>query len=181
MNTDRSGSAVAPTPVAAVEVGPPVVRRLTAIGCTLVAVALLLWNMPVPGLRGDYRDATRPVYDLARLHQNWALFAPEVSQSSLFFHLEVEHLDGSVTTIEFPDGEPFVGTYRAYRWSAYEEALFDETDLQENALDWALTQVDDPDSVAEVRLVVRESDVSVGDHGPFEPDYVRDVVARDEP
>lgn len=158
----------------------PPARRVTAVACTLVAVALLLWNMPVPGVRGAYREATKPAYRLARLNQDWALFAPEVSQTSVFLHLEVVHLDGTVSTIEFPDGEPFVGTYRAYRWSAYEENLYDEIDLQDNALDWALTQVADPDSVATVRLVVLESDVSVGDHGPFDPEYGREVLAREE-
>lgn len=162
-------------------VTPPAAGPLTAVACTVVAASLLLWNMPIPGVRGAYREATEPAYDLARLDQDWSMFAPEVSQTSLFFHLEVVDEDGSVTMLEFPDGEPIIGTYRAYRWSAYEEALYEEDDLQDFAVDWALQQVADPSSVRRIDLVARESDASVGDHGPFEPTYNRIVFYTYEP
>ncbi len=152
-----------------------------AIGCTVVALSLLLWNMPIPGLRGAYRDMTAPAYGIARLNQNWGLFAPEVSQTSLFVHIELVHADNSVTRLDFPDGEPFIGTYRAYRWSAFEETLYEEPELQDHVLEWAVNQVDDPSSVVRAELIAVESDVSTGTSGPFVATYVRDVVASFEP
>ena len=56
--------------------GTPLGRRLLGALCTVVAAGLLLWNMPVPGARGAYRDATEPAYEFAQLDQDWACSRP---------------------------------------------------------------------------------------------------------
>ena len=154
---------------------PPALRAAVAWACTLLTFGVLLWNIPIPALQDRYRDRANPLYELTMLDQDWAFFAPDVSQPSWLFHLEVTRDDGSTERIDFPDGDPWVGTFRAYRWSAYEEALLDDEILRGDALEYALDNVERPDEVARVDLILLEAEPPTGDHGPFEPAYERIV------
>lgn len=169
-------------PVTIVEVYPSARRRRLIVGCcTLLVAALLLWNLPVPGLRRTVRAELGGPYVLLQLDQGWALFAPDASQSSVFVHLEVVRLDGRVDRIDFPSGEPWIGTYRAYRWSSYEEALIESADLQRDAFAYAIREAGSVETIDRVDIVLLESDVSAGTHGPFEPVYERSVIASVTP
>ncbi len=137
--------------------------------------------MPVPGLRDEYRKVARPAYHLAQLDQNWALFAPDVLQASTFVHVEIVNHDGSVEVQEFPRGGPWIATCRVYRWSSYEETLLRVSTLRDEALAHTLDQLDDPTAVARIDLILFESDLAEGSHGPYEASYRREVIATVTP
>lgn len=158
----------------------PAMRAFVAWCCTLLVVGVLLWNIPIPALQERYRERAQPLYDLTRLDQDWGFFAPDVSQPSWLFHLEVTRADGTVERVDFPDGDPWIGTFRAYRWSAYEENLLDDAILRADAMNYAAETVaarDDPSGSALVRvdLILREAEPPETDTGPFDPVFEREV------
>lgn len=156
-------------------------RTMLVWGCTVAALALLLWNMPVPVLRGEYREIAKPVYEFVQLEQGWALFAPFVAQESWFVHIEVVRTDGTTEVIEFPDGDPFIGTYRAARWSTYEEELVFIEQTGDEALQWALREADDSDSIERLDLILLAAAPPTGSHGPFVSEFVRETLQSLEP
>ncbi len=154
----------------------PLGRRLLSIACTLTVIGLIMWNFPVHRIRDPYRDAAGPLYQLGHVDQDWDLFSFD-PQTSIFLHLEVVRPGVEPERIDFPSGDPFLGQYRSYRWSAYEEQLLEEPELWDAAMRWAADRSQGSNPIERVDLVLLESNVSSGTHGPFEPVYRREVLA----
>ena len=58
----------------------------------------------------------RPVLDATGLNQNWNLFAPNPRRSTLRLEARIDYADGTSSVWRTPISDPFVGTYRAFRW-----------------------------------------------------------------
>ena len=156
----------------------PLVRALVFAACSGVVCALVLWNLPIPGIQARVRAEATPLMDFANLDQDWSLFAPDASGTSIFIHIEVIPTDGSVRRLDFPEGGAWFGNFRGARWSSYEEELYDDPVLQESAFQWAYDRHPDAERI---ELIVLESGVSTGTHGPFEHVYERAVLASWNP
>lgn len=89
-----------------------------AISALIVAVvaAIVLTNLPGSALK----QATAPVVSRAvnavGLDQNWNVFAPNPRTTSLQLQARVTYADGETDLWTLPAWDPWVGTYRSYRW-----------------------------------------------------------------
>ena len=108
--------------------------------------------------------------DLTGLGQNWALFAPTPRSTTLRLRAEIERIDGSVTEWTPPVGDPFIGTYRTYRWRKWSGAVAspDNTRLHRGAASYLrhTAEQDGGPPPAEIRLyrgVFRQPPVGSGE------------------
>ena len=146
-------------------------RRRAATTLTAVALAVAIWNAPIPGFRSAYQDATGVAYELVRLDQGWSYFSPDVGLVSPEVWVEIDRIDGTTDRWDFPDEFPVFGTFRGYRWIKFDEAVAFGAEDYEPILDWVERNGDDPSSMREIHLVIALTAPTSGDHGPYAPDY----------
>ena len=111
---------------AAVDAGPPTLQeRLeaspngrAALSAVLLFVlaAIIVSNLPASALRRSAHPIVQPFLDATGLNQNWNLFAPNPRRSTLRLEARIDYADGSTSVWRTPISDPFVGTYRAFRW-----------------------------------------------------------------
>jgi hypothetical protein len=132
---------------------------LGSLSAGLVAV-LIMWNLPDPDLRDSAQDHVRPVVNALVINQGWGLFAPNPTRTSARVYAEVTFSDGEREVFDFPDGEPFVGALREFRWRKLERRLRQEKNsgLWRPVAQWIEREVARPDvDVTRVELVRQES------------------------
>ena len=77
-------------------------RLLVSVFVAFHAAALLLYNMPVGGLTGDFRAHLLDLFQarryirMASLSQDWGMFAPSPARHNAFLRVLVEDRDGVV-------------------------------------------------------------------------------------
>jgi hypothetical protein len=155
----------------------PTRRRRFVIALCAVVATVAVWNAPIPGFRDRYQDATRSAYQLVWLDQGWSYFSPDVGLVSPEVWMEIDRIDGSTERYDLPDHFPVFGTFRRYRWIKFDEAVAFGPEDFEPLLDHVAANVDDPETVASVHVVIARSAPTVGDHGPYDPDYTATRVA----
>ena len=136
--------------------GTPVGRALLSVLLATATLTLVVWNVPEPfGLRDDLRPIVRPYVHALAIDQNWELFSPNPSVTSIEVVADVTLADGSTARYEFPGGEPVIGAYRQYHWRKYLRRLRldDNRRLWAPAAAWVASGFDEP--VTEVVLVRR--------------------------
>ena len=111
---------------AAVESGPPTIlqrieessngRVVISAVLIFVLVAIIISNLPASALRRSAHPIVQPLLDTTGLNQNWNLFAPNPRRSTLRLEARIDYADGSTSVWRTPISDPFVGTYRAFRW-----------------------------------------------------------------
>src|SRR3954471_8417968 len=89
----------------------------------VLAVAVLIWNLPA----GQARDAVRPaaahvLYPVG-LDQDWALFAPDPRAFSVGVYARITYADGRQRIRVAPHNGHLLAPYRTYRWQKYVERL----------------------------------------------------------
>src|SRR3954471_10114941 len=89
----------------------------------VLAVAVLIWNLPA----GQARDAVRPaaahvLYPIG-LDQDWALFAPDPRTFSVGVYARITYADGHERVKVPPHNGHLLAPYRTYRWQKYVERL----------------------------------------------------------
>ena len=98
-------------------------RVLLTLAMAVLAVAVLLWNLPA----GRPRDAVRPlaahVLLPIGLDQDWALFAPEPRAFSVGVFARITYADGTQRLRVPPHNGHLLAPYRNYRWQKYVERL----------------------------------------------------------
>lgn len=98
-------------------------RVLLTLVMAVLAVSVLLWNLPA----GKARDAVRPgpahVLMPLGLDQDWALFAPDPRAFSVGVYARITYADGTERIRTPPHNGHLVGPYRNYRWQKYVERL----------------------------------------------------------
>lgn len=105
--------------VAGTKLGRAALSILMACFC----VFLVVWNLPSSEIRGAIRPGLRPVVEALALDQDWGVFAPNPTTVSIAVEADVELADGTVVHYEFPDGDPFIGAYREFRWRKFERLI----------------------------------------------------------
>jgi hypothetical protein len=98
-------------------------RVVLTVLMAVLAVAVLVWNLPA----GRARDAVRPaaahvLYPIG-LDQDWALFAPDPRTFSVGVYARITYADGHEKIKVPPHNGHLVAPYRNYRWQKYVERL----------------------------------------------------------
>lgn len=134
-------------------------RVLLSLVMAILAVAVLIWNLPA----GKPRDAVRPaaahVLLPIGLDQDWALFAPEPRAFSVGVFARLTYADGRTRTRIPPHNGHLLAPYRTYRWQKYVERLRadDYSNLWEPTARWLAG--DSGPNVTKVELVRTFQDV----------------------
>jgi hypothetical protein len=127
----------------------------------VLLASVVVWNLPAGEVATDARDRVRPLINVLGLSQTWSLFAPEPSSISIDVFADVTYVDGTTDRYEFPDGDPFVGTFREYRWRKLERniRLDSNQQLWRPTAEWIAGEMGTPERpVAKVTLVRRFAD-----------------------
>jgi hypothetical protein len=137
--------------------------RLGRVGLSLLLTLfcgfLVVWNLPRSEIRNEVRPVLRPVVEALAVDQDWGVFAPDPTKISIAVEADVELADGSVIRYRFPDGDPFVGAYREFRWRKWERLvrLDDSSRYWQPAAEWVAARFAERDPVR-VTLVRRFAD-----------------------
>lgn len=160
-------------------------RLLLSLLLGAFAYFVVVWNMPESHTRDELRPPIQEVVWAAGIAQNWGVFAPNPVSISYRVEADVELADGSVERYEFPDGEPFLGAYREFRWRKFESRI--RRDEQRSrwrptAL-WIRDQFDgqSPVSVTLIRRTRKVPEPGSGDVSPWEEEDIYTIhFAADE-
>ncbi|MGI8801747.1 MAG: hypothetical protein ACR2KV_06180 [Solirubrobacteraceae bacterium] len=97
----------------------------------IVTVGLILAaNLPASPLHDELIAPGQPYLNALGLDQSWSVFAPEPRRASLDLRADIRYDDGSRATWRIPHDDPFVGTFRDYRWRKWLEQVDAETNQQ---------------------------------------------------
>ena len=156
-------------------------RVLLTVVMAVLAVAVLLWNLP----SGPAGDRVQPVAGRVLLplglDQDWALFAPDPRRFSVGVYARLTYADGRQQVLTPPDRGRVLAPYRTYRWQKYVERVRadDYGLLWEPTARWFAAQ--GGEGVVRVELVRTFRDTVVPGSGTPRPDgrefafYVLDV------
>lgn len=145
-------------------------RVLLTLLMAVLAVAVLLWNLPAGKPREAVRPAAAHVLFPIGLDQDWALFAPEPRAFSVAVFARLTYADGRSRVRVPPHNGHLLGPYRNYRWQKYVERLRadDYSTLWEPTARWLAD--DAGPGVTRVELVRTFQDVvTPGTKGPLKP------------
>lgn len=129
-------------------------RVVTSVLLVLFVYSLVVWNLPASEARSKLRPGVRPVVHALGIDQNWGVFSPNPSTTSVAVEADVTFADGTIERYTFPDGGPLFGAYREYRWRKFERRvrLDDQRRLWRPAAEWIARQYGDRE-VVEVTLI----------------------------
>ena len=88
---------------------------------TVLAAAVLMWNLPTSGLRANVVPTAALVLYPVGLDQNWALFAPDPRKFSVGLYARVSYADGREEIWTPPARGHLLAPYRTYRWQKFTE------------------------------------------------------------
>lgn len=134
-------------------------QTLVSAGVALVLLLEAATHLP-PGspLADAVAEPAQSISVALTTEQSWGVFAPEPRQVSRFLSARVVYADGATATWEVPEGDPFVGQLRFYRWRKWMEyVVVDEhRNLWEPTARWvARTHQREGTEVVRVGLVRR--------------------------
>lgn len=130
---------------------------LSALVAGFVAT-VVVWNLPDGDVQDDLAGEMADHVNALHINQNWALFSPNPSTTSIETYAVITFDDGTTTEYRFPDGDPLVGALREYRWRKFEGRvrLDRNSYLWQPTAEWIAGRYDDP--VATVVLIRRWSE-----------------------
>jgi hypothetical protein len=142
-------------------------RVVLTLLMAVLAVAVLIWNLPAGPARDEVRPAAAHVLYPIGLDQDWALFAPDPRSFSVGVYARITYADGHTRIRVAPHNGHLLAPYRTYRWQKYVERLRadDYQSLWEPTARWIAREAG-PD-VTKVELVRTFRDaVTPGKAGP---------------
>ena len=98
-------------------------RVVLTLLMAVLAVAVLIWNMPAGKPRDALRPAAAHVLYPVGLDQDWALFAPDPRTFSVGVYARITYADGRERVRVPPHNGHLLAPYRTYRWQKYVERL----------------------------------------------------------
>lgn len=127
------------------------ILSLLGAGCIFF---LVVWNLPDSEIRDQLRPPLNPSVRTVGIAQDWGVFAPNPISTSYRVEADVTLRDGSVQRYQFPDGDPWIGAYREFRWRKYESRVRKDENRSrwKPTAEWIRTQYSD-EVVAKIDLV----------------------------
>ena len=98
-------------------------RVVLTLLMAVLAVGVLIWNMPAGKPRDALRPAAAHVLYPVGLDQDWALFAPDPRTFSVGVYARITYADGRERVRVPPHNGHLLAPYRTYRWQKYVERL----------------------------------------------------------
>lgn len=98
-------------------------RLLLTVLMAVLAIAVLVWNLPAGKPRDALRPAAAHVLLPIGLDQDWALFAPDPRAFSVGVYARISYSDGRERIRVPPHNGHLLAPYRTYRWQKYVERL----------------------------------------------------------
>ena len=98
-------------------------RLLLTVVMAVLAVAVLLWNLPEGPVRDDVRPVAGRVLLPLGLDQDWALFAPDPRGFSVGVYARLSYDDGRQRVLTLPEHGRVLAPYRTYRWQKFAERV----------------------------------------------------------
>lgn len=127
----------------------------------VTVTGVILFNMPDSVVKRRLLPPVRPYVTALGLNQAWNLFSPDPSRRSLFVEARLRFADGSIDTLAVPEGDPWIGDKRFYRWRKWQRRVR----LDSNRELWPATAVYigapylvDPRGLVSVGLIRRWSE-----------------------
>lgn len=113
-------------------------RVVLTVVITVLAAAVVVWNLPPGEVRARLTPASAYVLYPLGLDQDWALFAPEPRRFSVGLYARVSYADGHERIWAPPARGLLLAPYRTYRWQKYvERARADDyPNLREETARW---------------------------------------------
>jgi hypothetical protein len=97
-------------------------RVALSLFVAFTVVSLAFWNMPNGHLKSGAVKVVRPFVIWSGLDQTWSVFAPDPRRDVIDFEAQIAYANGKREVWRMPDGDPFVGDYRAYHWQKLMES-----------------------------------------------------------
>ena len=98
-------------------------RAVLTLLMAVLALAVLVWNLPAGKPRDTLRPAATHVLYPIGLDQDWALFAPDPRSFSVGVYARITYADGRERIRVPPHNGHLLAPYRTYRWQKYVERL----------------------------------------------------------
>lgn len=145
----------------------PMGKVVVSMLCAFIVFALVIWNLPPRShIRTELRGSPLLTYPMraAAIDQNWGVFSPNPTTTSLRVEADVTLANGQVIHHTFPDGDWFVGGLSEYRWRKWERRvrLDSNSSLWNGTAEWVAGQYQD---VVEVTLIRYFSETPVPGSG----------------
>lgn len=97
----------------------------------VVTVGLVVaTNLPSSPLRDKLMRPGQPYLNALGLDQSWAIFAPQPREAAIDLRATISYDDGSTRTWRIPNDDPFIGTFRDYRWRKWLENVVADVNSQ---------------------------------------------------
>jgi hypothetical protein len=151
--------------------GSPRGRVALSVAIAAFLALLVVANLPGSHLRREVMRVGDPVLSATGARQVWSVFAPDppmaVTETEVRFH----YADGTSGTWKIEKRNPFVGSYRDYRWLKLGENV-QNANAGPGLLAWAIAQRAAPKPLAGAELVRRFRPIArpgrpESDHPPF--------------
>ena len=164
--------------VEAHSVGRSIISALVVV----ILVSMIVSNLPPSEVRRGAMRATKPVLDLAALHQNWNLFAPNPRRVTLQLVARLTYADGSTEIWSPPRGGAVIGVYRTFRWRKWSGYVLNRSNangLWAHAAAWlAQTHTRGGRVVTHVELIRRSYLAPPPGTGGDRPQWNEETLAR---
>jgi hypothetical protein len=98
-------------------------RAVLTVLMAVLAVAVLVWNLPAGPARDSVQPAAAHVLYPIGLDQDWALFAPDPRAFSVGVYARITYANGRERIRTPPHNGHLFAPYRTYRWQKYVERL----------------------------------------------------------
>lgn len=97
----------------------------------LVTVSgVILLNMPDSVMKRRLLPPVRPYLTALGLNQAWNLFSPDPSRRSVFVEARLQFANGAIDTLAVPQGDPWIGDKRFYRWRKWQRRVRRDTNRE---------------------------------------------------
>ena len=142
----------------------------------LIAAFLLVIttaNVPAPGFHDKVKKVDDPVLNALGARQFWSVFAPDPQQVVSTLAVRFTYADGSTSSWRIRKRNPFVGSYRDYRWLKLAENAPRSEAAGTGLLLWAVHRKALAKPLAKAELVRTVYDTAKpgrpkSDHGPVQ-------------
>lgn len=101
----------------------PAGRALVSGLILLLLASIVVGNLPDSRLKAVASHGVDTVRDRLGIEQAWGVFAPDPRNATFDLRARIAFSDGTTRVWRVPGGNPFLATYRDYRWQKWSEAV----------------------------------------------------------
>ena len=151
----------------------PAGRAALSVVLVLFLLAITTANVPVTGFHDKAKKVDDPLLHALGAGQFWNVFAPEPQQVVSNLAVRFTYQDGSTSTWRVQKRNPFIGSYRDYRWLKLADNAARSETAGTGLLLWAARNKAEDKPIAKAELIRSVYDIAKpgepqSDHAPAE-------------